>query len=292
MPLFVQDANPLLLIIFIFAVGALAGVIVTKLWSSSTVKDLWNRASLVKQYWKFVVFFIPVVLLSYVGVWLFVPEAQVGNAINVVGQISTLTFAVFVGWFAFIQVFENRIDKWKELAREYFTAGKYRRAKNLYEQVYLGAPGDFGSLSELVELYVVAGDDTSFDAKITALHEAELEDEDTLVTLYLRVANSVLKEDTGTARSHVDKLMMVCRENPHGLLKFAWDFDALKYSQRYKTLQPSDAKRILDNLIAYLDGELSLEHKSVFESGKYDFEKAPATPPQAVAPKAPPEVPF
>src|SRR5688572_12672922 len=97
--------------------GIFLGIIV--FWAASKLSDKWpaiaSKASLIKKYWYFVVPFSILVVGAYCLAFIFVPENRLGDILELINNLSTLIFGIFVGYFAFLQVIEGRVDKLKEL---------------------------------------------------------------------------------------------------------------------------------------------------------------------------------
>lgn len=253
-------------------IGMALGYLIRALLSKDFVQNVLARAALIKTYWKFVLPYSLVVGIAYVVTILYTPDAYTDLAINVLGQVSALIFAIFVGWYAFLQVMESKIEKLGEKAHDHFQEGSYRRARELYEQVYVAHPKNFTNLAELLELYLIIEDEGDFDAKFPYLKEAAMEDDEILVTHYLRVAQALLKQDLGTGKKEIGEAIEFVATHPRALPMFTWQFKELRESDIYERLE-GEPKVTLDNFLSYLNRGLEEKQKTRFEGGDYKLEK-------------------
>ncbi len=213
--------------------------------------------------------FCLLVFVAYVLTFYYVPGQYLDSAVNTVGQIATLTFAIFVGWVAFIQVAEFRLEKQKTSAHDYFSEGSHKRARELYESVYYADPKDFINLAELMELYVITQNDR-FEKHVDALEDCTLEEDEILIVYYLKIARHLLKSDIGSARGQLKECLDFIKSNRRSLSQFGWSFEELKGSEQYLQLG-GDSKKILDNLIAHLSRSMSPEDMLKFEGGNFEL---------------------
>jgi tetratricopeptide (TPR) repeat protein len=255
-------------ILFWIILGALGALFLQRLFSNQMLRKLKLKASLVKAYWRFVIIFVLFATLLYLGVFLFSSEKYLSICLAFVGQVLALIFAIFVGWYAFIQVTEGRIEKSGEQAHVYFKEGSYKRARELYEKIFLIAPKNFSNLTELQELNLITGNNSGFVDKEKKLEEAAIEDDEFLVIFYLQIMNLLLKQDLGNAESKIDECLAFSTQNPRALSQLAWSFTELKTSEAYKKLK-GDPKKIADNFINYLSNTLNEEQRKKFEEGDY-----------------------
>lgn len=259
-----NSVDGLVLIFFGVAIGLLS----TQFLSKGIAKKISSRVRLVKTYWRFLIPFLLLVFISYIGVFKFLPREFWEFGLDMIGQISALIFAVFVGWYAFIQVIEGRVEKWKQQAHQYFIEGSYTRARDLYEKSFAIDPDDFTNTAELMELYIVTDNERDFDTNLPALFSSAVEDDEKVVLHYLKITKHLLREDLGAARANIADCVKFVQENPGYHQKFTWGFDDLQKSGRYKSLE-GDAKNMLDNTCDYVKKNMSDEVRTRFESGNY-----------------------
>lgn len=237
---------------------------------TSYIKDMIRKASITPFYWKFVIPFVVLVCFSYVAVFIFVTEQKQEIIINLVGQMATLIFAIFVGWYAFIQVINSQAEKTIERAHEYFVSGAYERAKKLYLEAYNLKPDVFSNTAELVELYIVTdSDEDDLKSKLKQLETVALGYREKLVVFYLKTISSLLREDLGTANSHILATIRYVDEHPteKGI---HWEFAELKNSKRFKDLKPgSEALVKINNYLKFLEKSLPAHELLRFKEGDY-----------------------
>ncbi|PJE76724.1 hypothetical protein COV05_03080 [Candidatus Uhrbacteria bacterium CG10_big_fil_rev_8_21_14_0_10_48_16] len=231
---------------------------------------------IVKGYWKFVLPFFLFSVLAYFMVLNYAEEFLIDRYISILSHFVTLVFAIFVGYFAFLQVAENRLEKFKEEGLRHISQKSWARAKKYYEKIYVIDPTDFGSLANLLEVYLMLSDYNSFNEKISHL-EKEVEDkQDKIIIYYLKVAKPLLQQDLGTAKSELGDCISFIKDNPELLVKFSWNFGDIKQSDVYKGLD-GESKKIFDNFVQYLTRSLGEENKAKFEKADYVLEEPSAT---------------
>jgi tetratricopeptide (TPR) repeat protein len=187
---------------------------------------------------------------------------------SILGQILTLIFAIFVGYFAFLQVVEGRLDKLEERAYFELKQRSYRRATQYYEEAYIINPKDSSVLSNLLELYLILEDYNNFDEKINQLQRISIEEKEKVALLYLQVAEFLLKQHLHEAKEEIKKLVQFIEKHPMALNHFNWNFSDIQDSEVYKRIN-GESKTIFDNLIKYVSRKLSNEQKNNFEKGNY-----------------------
>ena len=234
--------------------------IIKKKW-----KDFFNKTTLIKKYWKFVISFVVIGILSGTIIY-FYTENVVGNLMLLI-QIFTLIFAIFVGYFAFQQVAENRLDKLEEKGYMHLQKQEYLRAIKSYEEAFLIAPKDFNILSNLLECYLIIQDNKNFNEKKELIEKIIIEDREKIIFCYLKSANFLLKQDLGKARKEMKECMEFIKSSSFSFYPL-WNFRDIKNSELYKDLK-GESKKILDNFINYLQGILNAEQKTKFEKGSY-----------------------
>lgn len=248
-----------------------AGIALTLLFQGRVkklIRSFFNKAPLIKKYWIFVVPFILVSIIVYTLVIYLSPKESLGNNLTILNQATTLIFAIFVGYFAFQQVIEYRLDKLKEQANLYFKQPSYLRAIQYYEEAYAIDPKDFSLLAELLEVYLCIGEFKKFDEKIGRLEKLIVEDYEKSTVAYLKVCEHLLKQDLGSVKTELKSYIDLVQKNPEVLERFRWDFSDICKCDSYKNLE-GDVKAIFDNLVSYLNKKLDEDKKKRYENGDY-----------------------
>jgi tetratricopeptide (TPR) repeat protein len=186
------------------------------------------------------------------------------------GQSLTLVFAIFVGYFAFLQVVESRLDKLKERAKSELSERSYRRAIQYYEEAYKISPKDVSILADLLELYLILENYSNFDEKIIQLQRISIEEKEKVTLLYLEATKFLLKQHLQEAKERISKLVQFIEKHPIVLTHFNWDFSDIQDSEVYKKIN-GEAKIIFENLIKYLSKKMPNDQKSDFEQGNYSI---------------------
>ena len=218
----------------------------------------------IRRYWTFVIAFSLSVFISYILILNY--SKNIDRILNILGQISTLIFAIFVGYFAFLQVVENRIDKLKEEGHRQLKEKAYDRAIKILEEVHSINISDFSNLAELIEIFLIQKYYEKFDKKISLLEKNIVDKKEKLLFFYLKIFFYVFKEHISDAKQYIDQLVEFRKTNPNILP--SWDFSDLQNSESNQSLQ-GDSKKYSDNIINYLRGGMSIEDKQKFESGNY-----------------------
>ncbi len=244
-------------------------VIDNKLWNK-----IFKSAALIQQYWKFIIAFsfIFVLTLSIIIVKI-QDESDLYSILNLVIQIATLVFAIFVGYFAFAQVVENRFEKLKTKGKDQLDRKKYKRAIQNWEQAHLIKRKDSDTLADLLEVYLIVKNFRKFDERIKELGKLIIEESDTVTFHYLRAIRYLLVENLGEAKERIKNLINFTKENPRSLEIFSWEFDDIKNSDTYTKLH-GESKIIFDNLASYLDAKLNEEESQKFEGENYSFPRS------------------
>lgn len=238
--------------------------IIKKKW-----REFFNKTTLIKKYWRFVISFI--IIGSVLGGAIYFYTENITDNLILLVQTLTLIFAIFVGYFAFQQVAENRLDKLEEKGYVHLKKREYLRATKSYEEAFSIAPKDFSVLSNLIECYLIIQDDKNFNEKKELIKKIIIEDREKLVFCYLESANFLLKQDLGKAKGEIKECIKFIKSS--GLsFHSSWDFRDIKNSELYKNLN-GEAKKIFDSFINYLQGILSEDQKKEFESGNYALDK-------------------
>lgn len=270
-----------LLLIYWYLVfaGIILGVVATILIqrAKEMSEDVFRKASLIKRYWTFTIPFFVLASILYVLVFRFSPELKLQVNIEILGQMLTLIFAVFIGYFAFLQVVEGRFEKLKEQGYQSLKQKSYRRAKEYYGQAHLINPKDFSILADLTELYLITQDNVGFQNKIRLLERTVIETREKIVLFYLRATWFLLLQDLGNANRELNELSKFLKGGPELLTHPSWDFGDIRACPSYKNLK-GDPKLILDNLIAYLERGLEDSKKRAFENGDFSLRDVAGSP--------------
>lgn len=250
-----------------------AGIVLTLLIQGrikKLIKNFFSKAPLIKKYWVFVVPFIVTSLIAYILVINLSSREHLSNNIAILNQATTLVFAIFVGYFAFQQVIEYRLEKLKEQGYNYFKRKSYLRAIQYYEEAYAINPKDFSLLAELLEVYLCLGDFRKFDEKINQLEKLVVEDYERSTIAYLRACKLLFKQDLGSAKTEIKSYIELLAKKPSTILLFRWDFSDIHLCDLYLKLD-GEAKTIFDNFVGYLNKNFDEEKKKRFESGDYNL---------------------
>jgi|GEM_PF-3080373 len=251
---------------YLFFIFLLTGYLLNK--TGGWVRYFVNRASLVKRYWFFIIPFTVVSIILYYMVLKFSPLEKMSIYISVLGQGLALIFAVFVGYFAFLQVVESRLDKLKERAKMAMSDRSYRRSEQDFEEAYRINPNDVGVLADLLELYLILEDYSSFDEKINQLRKNAIDERETVYYFYLVIAKYLLKQHLQDAKIEIEKMIEFIQKHPTVLDHFNWNFKDIQGSETYMRLN-GEAKSIFQSLIKYLGRTMAVDQKAKFEKGVY-----------------------
>lgn len=247
----------------------LGGVLTTAL--KKPVASMWinfrTRAKVIQRYWTFVIPFCLSSIVAYVLIIAFSPESKTELYVNILGQGTTLIFAIFVGYFAFAQVAASRFDNLMEQGRNELNNQNFVRASSTFEQALTIEPKNYSALSNLLELYIINGNYTQFDEKINYLKKIGVEPREKLIPLYFYALKELLQSHLLEARAAISDTIQYTKEHPRALATLRWSFIELRASEPYKNLK-GETKRILDNYLRYLERGLGNELQQ-FESGDY-----------------------
>jgi tetratricopeptide (TPR) repeat protein len=264
---------------YLLLVGAVIGGLIVAL-SRKPAKTAWgnfkNRAQLIKRYWAFVVPFVGVSILAYALVIILTDDILLRELyINVLGQTVTIIFAIFVGYFAFLQVAESRLDKLAQQGDDEMNGGKLVRATSAYEKALAIDPSHYRVLSNLSELCLIMGNNVRFEELLPRLEKVTKDPGERIAYLYLRSLEHLLKTHITEARSAIGEVVDYAKANPRALETFSWSFDDLRKADVYKELK-GEARVILDNYIRYLEENLASDRQR-FEAGDYSLAVKKAT---------------
>jgi tetratricopeptide (TPR) repeat protein len=262
-------------IYFYIAISFVAGVVMLLLmqYSLNILKlKFKNLSKTLKSYWKFIIIFGLSSTIGYILIYYLFDRSNFGLIFSVYGQILSLLFAVFVGYYAFKQVVENRREKLKERGYIHIRHRNYARAIDYLEQVVKISYDDHEALANLLELYIIVKNFENFDNKIDDLLESAISKSEKISYHYLKALRRLVEENIGKAKENIGKTVDYIRNNPSSLGAFSWNFNDIKESHVYYQLE-GETKYILDNFIKYLDQTMSDDDKIIFEEGDYLLKK-------------------
>lgn len=246
-------------------IGALLILLIQKLFLRFW-NNFCNKAALIKKYWLFIIPFVILSIVSYFLTFKYSSPEHLQTNLTILGQVLTLVFAIFVGYFAFLQVVENRLEKLREQGYAYFKVQSYRRAIQYYEEAHSINPKSCIILPDLVELYLITQEEEKFKRKLELLEKIVIEDAEKIAYYYLKTAWFLFNEDLRRAKQELSILIDFAKRA--SLAYVPWQFDDIKKTEIYKSLT-GDARKILDNLISYLSKRLTPQQKNDFENGNY-----------------------
>lgn len=182
---------------------------------------------------------------------------------GVVNFYSGLSLAALTGYFAFAQLQLNRFDKLKDEAYSYLKERQYLRARRLYEEAHSIKNNDFTVASNLAELYLILKDFSAFDNLRNQLDRTCVESKEKAISTYLITTKWLIKENVGSAKGELKKLLKIIEAEPKDFESSFWDFSDLEKSETYKSIS-GESKEILETLIKFANKSLENEKKEVF----------------------------
>ena len=196
-------------------IGIIIGIITGFLLYWIIDNKLWNKifksASLIRQYWKFIIVFSSIFVLTLGIIIVKIQDKNdLYSILNLVIQIATLVFAIFVGYLAFVQVIENRFEKLRNRGKDELDGKKYKRAIQNWEQAHLIKRKDSDTLADLLETYLIVKNFRKFDEKIKELEKLIVEESDSVTFHYLRAARYLLVENLGEAKERINQFIIEC----------------------------------------------------------------------------------
>lgn len=262
-------------LIFLLVSFIIIGVLLNQFFPKK-LKRKWHfikeKILLMKSYWTFVFIFILFAGLGYYYIFSSnVPTIDLKNLyISTFNQILTLIFAIFVGYYAFLQVFDARLDKGLEKAQEHITSKEYERAISVLEDCIKINSSDFSAWSNLMECYLISKRFSIFNNKIELLEQEVKSPRDRVILHYLKSTSMILQEKIGEAKITLGELITYTKENPPALNSLRWNFQDVLDSENYNKLGVG-TKKIFVNLTKYLRNELTIEEKNKFENKNYEL---------------------
>jgi tetratricopeptide (TPR) repeat protein len=171
------------------------------------------------------------------------------------------------------QLVENRFDKLMERGGNYMSSKSYNRAIEMYQEAYKINQKDFSLLANLTEAYLITRNYFSFEEKLSVLMDNMLEDREKITSFYLKTTYELLKEHNFEAREELNKFIQFIVDNPRALEHFLWDFEDIKNADPYRCLN-GESKKMLENMIRYLEKSLDGGDKKLFEDKNYLLQKS------------------
>jgi len=225
-----------------------------------------ERAPIIKKYWQFI---IPYVILNIVAYAIIALYFYNDINFNILGQVSAMTLAIFVGYIAFSEFGESKFEKLVESASASLDRREFNSAKIKYEEANAIKPKDSDVIGNLLELYLILGMYEQFDTRAQNYMKYSLEPTNALTHRYLFALRSLVVEHMRDARNEVEKTIQLVNENPRIRERFHWSNDEFISSDAYRVLDESTQK-IITNYFAYLKRQLTTEQEQRFIEGHYD----------------------
>lgn len=262
------------LLLIILVVGVLIGLLARN-YIKRSFSNFFTKAFLLKGYWKFVIPFFVLVVVGYYLVVKYADQTDLQTYLSILGTMSGLVFAIFIGYYAFLQVLENRQEKFIQQAFQFLRDDYLERAREYFEKAYLIDTKDFGILATLLELHLMLKEWAKFNDRITLLEKEIIEDKERLLVFYLKAAKNLLQQDLGNAKTEIAALVSFIRDNADVLNRLSWNFGDLRDAKVTQALT-GDPKQIFLNLCDYLQRSLPEQKREAFESGTYEIVEVPA----------------
>lgn len=227
-----------------------------------------NLYLLIRGYWLFIAIYIPTLIFAYIGLILYVPDLYKEFYLDMLGQVATISYAIFTGYYAFLQVAQSRLDKLSTLALEELRSSKYIRAIKLYEQCLRIKPDELDIVLNLMELYLIQKQFSDFDSLHERAIKLSVEASDIVKIHMLTATRYIVRQDIDMLKESIGRLVEYIKINAECLRSYAWEYADMKSSDTYKKLEPQ-TKIYYTNIEKYLSGKLKPEEKTSFESGDY-----------------------
>ena len=253
----------ILIIIFVIALTLLLQKSIRK-----SLKLIKNRALFIKQYWQFSIFFVCLAIAAYIGIFYFFSGDNLSTAISVLNAALTIIFAIFVGYYAFMQVAEIRVNRNREEADRYLNEQNYFRAALKYEELFRMNPNDYHCLSNLLEIKLIDSQDEFFQMNIDELQKTVVEPSENITCYFLKIAKELFLQRIGDAKTQIKLLTQYVSKNPEALSNHRWSYSDVSRSKRFQELA-GETKDIFETLIKYLQNRLNEKEKEAFENNDY-----------------------
>lgn len=254
--------NNWFVLILVFIFGLLCSKKIRKL--TKKIKNKYSqKMQIIQKYCNFVFIFLLLLLITYTLVFKFLNNNNLPIYISIINHVSALTFAIFIGYFSFIQILENKIEKLNSEAFLNMKSKNFSRAQKLYENILTINPSHSDALKNLLELYCIQKDFKNFKQKIN-LFKVE-EKKDVLIKHYLLFIKRFFEGNDGKAERIIKKSIKFKKSfNDPSKFNNFWDFRDILQCDNYKQLTPI-RKNIFDGYINYLSGKLNTDEIEKFE---------------------------
>jgi|SRR3989344_407442 len=193
--------------------------------------------------------------------------------LNLVVQIATLVLGTFATYYALRQLVETRFNSLEEAGMQELKRRHYSRAFEKWREAFYIRP-EPSVFNNLCEALLLIGDYDTFDQyiKISGLRgflkkEIFQEVSDRIILLYLKSIRNLLVKNQGESEKYLSELITLTSKSD-ALLGFQWDFIDLQTSNSYQNLT-GECKNIADNLISYLQKNISPTRKADFEARNF-----------------------
>lgn len=240
---------------------------------SKIISRFRERAPIIKRYWQFVIPYVILNTIAYVLVGIY---SNNETSFNVLGQVSAMILAIFVGYIAFSEFGESKFEKLIESASLSVDRREFNSARIKYEEANAIKPKDNAVIGNLLELYLILGMYDLFDAKVKNYMKYSLESSDALTNMYLNALRSLIVEHMRDARQQIKKTIEFVNKNPGIRERFHWSNDEFIASDAYRVLDISTQK-IITNYFAYLRRQLGGSQELRFTEGNYEDIDPPET---------------
>ncbi len=223
-----------------------------------------NKSS---EYWAFMLLFF----LSFSCLYFFsfrLDDPFRTEFLNIIEYLGAILIAMVAGYFAYSQFLEIRFEKIKEQANLSFKRDMYARAINLYTEAISIRSDEFPVFAEYTEVLIAISDFDKFDLIAKDLKKYAVDKREHLICCYLMFSRFMLQENLGFAKKHILETIESYEKNKNIFVLGNWDFSDIKRTENYKSLQ-GEAKKIFDNYIKFVTGQLKNDSLSKFLNGDY-----------------------
>lgn len=239
------------------AIGALAAALILGALASPLFKkarkQFRRQTQTIQSYWRFIVVYALAFCGAYILTYHFSTATWRELNISILNQVTAMIFAIFVGYYAFLQVVESRADRLLQDSDQAIAQNNPIRAQKILEEADKIRPGSYRILSNLCELYLISDNEGSFNERWPDLDRSAEDVSEKIVALQLDTLRYLLKGHLRDATAAMTRCLDFCKSQPNWRLY--WQFRELKASKPYSALK-SDFKSMTDNFISYLEKNL------------------------------------
>lgn len=238
-------------------------------------KKLQEIFSIVPGFWWIVFSLIILAIPSYILVFHLSNDLSLDRNLSLLNTIVTLIFAVFIGYYAFVQVAENRAEKNLETGRNLLhRMQQYVKAMYYYELAIRFKINDFNTTAELLELYLVNSEDEKFASLLTRFESKSkkyfLDKYDNVIIFYLKITKEIFDGNIRKAESLIREAIKYIQDHPGSIKPGLWGFEEIKAAGRYAELgSATDSKKYIDNFILFITNQLDQSKKERFINGDF-----------------------